>query len=130
MFDFGLKKSKPEPGPLVCSQCGDHESSPFDEEGDGCQCGGTFKSVQYGWLCSVDNDRFEPMDYGEEHIEGIEEPSPTHLLRRGARMAAFESKLDAEEALKKTAKEMKVSGSDAFQRAVFCLVRIIGRDRR
>ena len=122
-------KTKPEPGPFVCAQCGRHESEPVGI-GDACYCGGSFAAVQYGWLCSVDNDRFEPMDYGEIHIEGVDEPSQTSLLRRGARMAAFDSKEIAMEALQKTGKWMRANGSDAFQRAVFCLVRIIARDPR
>jgi len=122
-------KTKPEPGPLVCLQCGIHANAPYDV-GDVCRCGGSFQAVYYGWLCSVDNDRFEPMDYGEEHIDGLDEPTPSILLRRGARMAAFESKDAAEEALKASNRAMKEMGSDALQRGVFCLVRIIGRDKR
>jgi hypothetical protein len=122
-------KTKPEPGPLVCKQCGKHESEPFDCC-DVCVCGGTFQYVQYGWLCSVEGDRFEPMDYGEMHIPGIKETMETSLLRRGARMAAFDSKADAEEALRRSADAMKRDGGTAFQRATFCLVRIITRDKR
>lgn len=125
----GSVKTRPEPGPLVCIQCGRHETEPFDV-GDACVCGGQFQSVQYGWLCSVGGDRFEPMDYGEQFIEGVDEPMETSLLRRGARMAAFDSKSDAEEALRRSSNAMRATGSDVFQRATFCLVRIISREKR
>ncbi len=122
-------KTKQEPGPLVCIQCGIHADEPYDI-GDVCRCGGQYQGVQYGWLCSVENDRFEPMDYGEQHMEGIDEPTPSLLLRRGARMAAFDSKAEAEEALRLSAQAMKATGCDVFNRATFCLVRIISRERR